>query len=358
MGDDEQDNDRGETVHRMVDRVLFIADRRSGIAAADVRSDELALLLHSRLPTAELTVRTVENHSQVGSVCGEFLGALAGPAAILVGGGGRTLRAVVETLFAVDERVREFVRIGPLRAGSGSALARHLGVPSNLRQALADFVEALAAGRQVRACAVACSVSGDGTPRTARRHVAVTLGGFGQFGQLAADLARSQWRWPRTHRLWARLLGVERLARFESYGALLRRAIAGALFPSRFEDLEICQGRRGERFRLLSGALLNFPFPALPFKTALRLEEPEVELHAVPYFGRRQALKLFFKPEEAVHGVRVFRIAQGMPLTMRLLDRAVTGFSLDDGPEAWSGTLELRIAGCVTFLPGRPYGAK
>lgn len=345
-------------MNHIVDRVLLIANRRSGTGATETHIDALNRLLREHLPAAELTSRTVDEHHQVGSVAGEFLDAAATPGAILVCGGGGTLRAVIETLFAANEHTRNAMRIGPLRMGSGNVLARQLSVPRDPKEAIADFTSALKTGRSVPGCVMACSVSGDGTPRTARTHYAVTLGGFGQFGQIPADLALSHRRWPRLHRLWARVLGIERLTNIEYACALLRRSMAGALFPSRFEQIEIKQGHRVEQFRLLSGALLNFPLRALPFKTNLRLEEPELELHAVPFCGRWHALSLVFTPREAVRRERVFRIAPDMPLEMRLLDRSVTGFFLDEDPEAWSGTLQLRLAGRVAFLPGREYKAK
>ncbi len=342
----------------MVDRVLLIANRRSGIGAAETHVDALAALLCEHLPAAEHTFRTIEEHAQAGSVAAEFLSAGSNPAAILICGGGGTLRAVIETVFTADERARTAVRIGPLRMGSGNVLARQLGVPRDPKEAIADFAAALKRDRTVPGCVMACSVSGDGTPCTARTHYAVTLGGFGQFGHVPADLARSHRRRPRLHRLWARVLGIERLTNLEYALALLRRSIAGAVFPSRFEQIEIRQGHREEQFRLLSGALLNFPLRALPFKTALRLEEQELELHAVPFCGRLHALSLVFSPRETARRERVFRIEADMPLEMRLLDRAVTGFFLDEDPEAWSGTLQLRVAGSVAFLPGREYGTK
>jgi hypothetical protein len=241
--------------------------------------------------------------------------------------------------------------------GSGNVLAKQLGVSRDPKEAIADFAEALKTDRSVHGCALACVVSGDGSSRTVRTHYAVTLGGFGQFGHVPADLVRSHRRWPRLHRLGAYLIGVERLTNVEYACALLRRSLAGALFPSRFEEIEIRQGQRVEQIRLLSGALLNFPLRALPFRTTLRLVDPELELHAVPFCGRLHALSLVLTPRSAVRRERVFRIGRDMPLEMRLLDRSVTGFFLDEDPEAWSGTLTLRVAGTVAFLPGREYKA-
>src|SRR5205823_10299205 len=120
-----------------------------------------------------------------------------------------------------------------------------------------------------------CRTDNPGAPETTacqRRRLALGLGGFGQFGWLARDVARWRRRWPRLRRLVGSLFGLERWTQL-AYGlAALKRACSCVLAPSRVEEVEVSWPGGRRRLRLLAGSLLNFPLAAVPFDAGVRLE--------------------------------------------------------------------------------------
>src|SRR5829696_3343203 len=105
-----------------------------------------------------LQVEVVADHPAARARANEFLKASDAPAAVIVGGGSGTLRAVIEGLcegrVAGELPGRERVRVGALRMGSGNPLARQFGIPQDPEAGLRGVIENLRAGRTAGCCAV------------------------------------------------------------------------------------------------------------------------------------------------------------------------------------------------------------
>ena len=137
------------------------------------------------------------------------------PSLILVGGGGGTLRAVVESVAAIPPNEREHVHIAPLRMGSGNVLAKQLGIPADPIEALGRILKNEMAQQSVLVSVMRFEVGNkEGEPTT---RFGVTLGGFGQLGRIPSDLARFHTQWPRIHKRLGMLFGVDKLTNME-YG--------------------------------------------------------------------------------------------------------------------------------------------
>src|SRR5262249_47294866 len=156
------------------------------------------------------------SHAEARESVGRFLSESPDPGALLVGGGGGTLRAVVEAVCTADPSGHlpesDRVRLGTMRMGSGNLLAKQLGIPRDPQAALHGLVDSLQADRVVRCCIVACRSghSSSGEVASTNRSLGIALGGFGQFGWLARDVARWRRQWPRLRRLLVTLFGLER----------------------------------------------------------------------------------------------------------------------------------------------------
>ena len=113
----------------IVKRILLIVNRTAGLGHNHALVDRLRTMLAKPFgEQATLRVEVVGDHPAARARANEFLGASKAPALILVGGGGGTLRAVIEGLCQNSELGRlpgrERVLIGALRMGSGNVLAR------------------------------------------------------------------------------------------------------------------------------------------------------------------------------------------------------------------------------------------
>jgi hypothetical protein len=352
----------------MVSRVLLIVNR----AAATGHSTDLAMrlfrILHASLAgSAEAALALVDDHPQARACAKEFLADSSAPAAILSAGGGGTLRAVVEGVWGecgpgawLDA---QRLRLGILRMGSGNLVAKQLGSPRDPEAAVKGLAANLLAGRTVPCCIIAieaAGASGSGSPGFEHRHqlLGVAMGGFGQFGRVPGDLARLHRRWPGLRRLGAVMLGAEQFTNMEYGLCLLCRTLAGALVPSRIEEVEVTWRDRTERLRLLAGALLSFPIGGLPFDPGLRVEDAAVSLHLIPYRGWWQALGLVLFPCASARDALQFRIEGTDTVELRLLDRAEAEFFLDEDPQVFAGHLKLKVAGTLAFVPGPEYKAR
>jgi hypothetical protein len=352
----------------MVSRVLLIVNRAAATGHSTNLATRLLRLLQARLAgCADAALTLVDDHPQARACARKFLSDSSAPAAILSAGGGGTLRAVIEGV--CGERGpgtwpdAQRLRLGILRMGSGNLVAKQLGVPSDPRPAVEGLAANLLAGRTVPCGIIAIELaeaSAPGSPGSDHPHqlFGVALGGFGQFGRVPGDLARFHRHWPRLRRLGAAMLGTERFNNMEYGLCLLCRTLAGALVPSRIEEVEVTWKDRTERLRLLAGALLSFPIGTLPFDPGLRLDDAALSLHLIPYQSRRQALGLVLFPRASARNALQFRIEGTDIVELRLLDRAEAEFFLDEDPQVFAGRLKLKVAGTLAFVPGPEYKAR
>ena len=280
---------------------------------------------------SEVRVELVSDHAEARARAAGFISGSEAPALIVAGGGGGTLRAVIEGIYDTDATER--VRVGALRMGSGNLLAIKFGAPHDPVLALQGLLLNLKAGRTVPCCVMrgeTWTSSGK-----AKAHHAVSLGGLGQFGRIPSDLVRWRARLSVFHRCAARLFGLEKVNNSEYVLAFLIRYLSCVLLPMRAETVEM----RGERFRLLSGVVMNFPIAALPFKPGVTVRDEVLAIYMIPPGGH----------------TRIIRIEKNQPLEIRFIDRDEVELFLDEDPVTTYKQLRLGVAGSIAFVPGPDY---
>jgi len=339
-----------------VERILLIVNRAAGTGYSRDTAERLRDLLTDAVgEQATLRVEIVDDHPTARICASRFLAASNTPALIIAGGGGGTLRAVIEGICegsAVGHLPGpERVRLGALRMGSGNVLAQQFGVPPNAEAGLRGIITNLHANRTVPCCVLRCEV-GTSTGNAAIHHAA-TLGGFGQFGRIPGDLSSWHRRWPNLHRAAARLLGIENLTNVEYAAALLIRFVWCVLFDdSAAEMIEVQAHGRKEVMRLLSGFLMNFPLKAFPFNPEVRAEDEALMLYLIPLKGKLSALLLLLSPDRFINLSSRIRIEKSERVEIRLLDRDRAEFFLDEDPMTFHGQLTIQVAGSLAFVPG------
>ena len=342
-----------------VARALLLINRKAGTGQSDSLAETLASLLRQGLPElAELQISRVSNHAQARTCAATFVSESDAPALLVAGGGGGTLRAVIEGICDSSSALPEAqrVRVGALRMGSGNVLAKQFGVPREPVAGLRGLLSNLQTGRTVPCCVLRCETFTDfGNLEV---YHAVTLGGFGQFGRIPSDLSRAHAQFPLLHKIVARLFGIEGLTNVEYAVALLIRSISCMLDPERAETIELKFHDQTERLRLLSGLVMNFPIPALPFKPDVSAEDEAVLVYLIPLKGRLTPLLQLVAPQRLVPHTRCIRIERSQPLEIRALDRQSIEFFLDEDPVITFKQLRLGVAGSIAFVPGPDYQAQ
>lgn len=343
-----------------VRRALLVVNRESGVGHSSAAVNSLRTIFEGSLAAdIDTTTRVVGGHEEALSLVSGYLGEGDAPAAIIVGGGGGTLRAAVEGVCRESERGRlpgpGRVRLAALRLGSGNLLARQLGVPADARAGLEGILLNLRRGLTTRCAVMRCEAFAPGGRRVVQ--YATTLGGFGQAGRLPGDLARWHRRLPGLRRRVAGLTGVERLNAFEYALALGARSLLGALRTRLSEVVEVRAPGVRERMRLLAGLAIKFPFKELPFDPNVRLEDAAVSLFLVPHPGRAKALFMILAPRKLVRGALRVRLEAGSRVEFRLLDREAAEYFLDEDPAVFQHTLTLEVMGGLAFIPGPDYGS-
>jgi hypothetical protein len=343
----------------IAERILLIVNRSAGIGHGDPVVGKLRAMLVKLLgEQATLMVEVVTDHPEARTRAKQFMDASDVPGLILVGGGGGTLRAVIEGLCEGSEEGRlpgrERVLIGALRMGSGNVLARQFGIPRDTEAGLRGIIDNLRAGRTVPCCVMRCETGARGG--LTEVHYGATLGGFGQFGLVPGDLVRWERRFPAAHKVAATFFGIERLTNVEYALALLIRSASAALLGgSTAEKVEVRTSDRSEVMRLLAGVAMNFPFEAFPVDPGVRAEDEALSLYLVPYSGRLLTLLLVVVPRRLLRGALKIRIEGQERVEIRLLDRNTAEFFLDEDPMSYHGRLTLQVAGSLAFVPGPEY---
>ena len=341
-----------------IKRVLLIVNRTAGTGRDGRVADRLrAILADSLGERVSVEVALVNDHPTARTCANDFLNASVAPAAIIVGGGGGTLRACIEGVCDGSEVGRlpdaRRVRLGALRLGSGNVLAKQLGVPKDVEAGLRGIVANMRADRTVPCCIMRCEVGTRmGEPEI---RYAATLGGFGQFGRTSGDLARWHGRWPTPRKLTARLFGIEKVNHVEYATALLIRSISCALFPRSVETVEVHAHGRKRVMRLLSGVAMNFPFDALPFSPGVEAGDEALSLHLIPLDGRLWPLLQVLAPRRIARRAQEIRIGKRQRVEIRFVDPDCVEFFLDEDPTIAHRRLTLEVAGSLAFVPGPDY---
>jgi diacylglycerol kinase family enzyme len=338
-----------------VDRALLIINRTAGTGQGEVIAGKLGSIFREDLSVLkQVQVELVSDHASARACAFEFLRESEAPAVIVAGGGGGTLRAVIEAICSThDSRPLPGpgrIRVGALRLGSGNVLARQFGVPRDPVAGLRGLLANLKAARTAECCVMRLQVwnsAGD-----SEFHYGVTLAGLGQFGRIPSDLARWHSAFPGFHQVASRSFGVERLTNVEYAVAFLIRCVSCMIFPDTAETVDIHFQDQTERLRLLSAVVMNFPIKALPFNPNVRVEDEAIAVYMIPLRGRLSALLQLLKRD-----ARCLRLAGSQRLDIRLVDRDFIEFFLDEDPLSTYGRLSIEIAGSIAFVPGPDYQA-
>lgn len=341
-----------------ISRVLLLINRVAGTGQADALVNQFNGLLTSCLPNhVTLKLQIATNHAEISARTREFLIESEIPALIIVGGGGGTFRAAIEGTFQAAATqgfpLPGCVSLAPLRMGSGNVLARYFGMPANPVDALRGVIANLLAGRISQCCIMRVEA---GTETGAiRTHYAATLGGFGQFGRVPGDLARWHRRFPGFHKAMAGIIGIERLTTIEYAGALLARSLRCSWNLKNAERVVIVTPQERREMRLLSGALLNFPLPVLPFTPDIPAEKEALSLFLIPFERRRQALLLMLANRPMGPQALEFKIGTGDTVTIETMDDQPVEFFLDEDPQTFVRRLRIQVAGIIPLVPGPDY---
>ncbi len=336
-----------------VDRALLIINRTAGTGQGEVIAAKLGSIFREDLSgLRQVQVELVSDHASARACAFEFLRESEAPAVIVAGGGGGTLRAVIEGICSAYESRPlpgpECVRVGALRLGSGNVLARQFGVPRDPVSGLRGLLANLKAARTAECCVMRFKVWN--SAGNSEFHYGVTLAGLGQFGRIPSDLARWHSSFPSLHQVASRSVGVETLTNVEYALAFLIRFVSCMIFPDTAETVDIHFQDRTERLRLLSAVVMNFPIKALPFSPNVRVEDEAIAVYMIPLRGRLSALLQLLKPD-----ARCLRLESRQRLEIRLVDRNSIEFFLDEDPLSTYGRLSIEIAGSIAFVPGPDY---
>ncbi len=338
-------------------KLLLAINTSAGTGHNPALGQEMATSLRKRLgPDHSVQMNWGHGHGEIRRHAGEFARQNKHDSVIIAGGGGGTLRAVIEGVGDSAEAGNlppaEQLRIGALRMGSGNVIARQLGVARNPREGVEELAAQLLAKITTNCCIIGCDTADQ--PETL---FGATLGGFGLFGRVPKSLEKYHENRPRFHRFSAGLLGIERLTNL-GYGLCLAGLCArSALNPDRLDTIEVQQGEHNEHFPLLAGALMNFPLGALPFQPGVTVEDAELSLHLVPFRSRMQALALVAFPKRNARTAKQFRITRETPITLRVLNRDRMNFFIDEDPVE-AREITLRVAGRLAFVPGKDFNPK
>jgi hypothetical protein len=127
------------------------------------------------------------------------------------------------------------------------------------------------------------------------------------------------------------------------------------IFPDRAEMIDIQLQDQTERLRLLSGIVMNFPIPALPFKPAVTVEDQALSVYLIPLRGRCSPLQQIVTPQKVIAHARCITLEKNQRLEMRFVDQDTVEFFLDEDPVTTYQRLSLSVAGSIAFVPGLDY---
>ena len=147
----------------MIELALLVVNRSAATGYSQADALQLKSALAAQLSrTTDLRLEIVADHPAVASGTRRFLEAEDAPALIIAGGGGGTLRAVIEGICegCVPGKlpISEQVQIALLRMGSGNDLAKQFGVPRDWNEALRGILANLNSGRTAPCCVMRVEV--------------------------------------------------------------------------------------------------------------------------------------------------------------------------------------------------------
>jgi hypothetical protein len=331
-----------------IERVLLLVHERSatGHDLREVRA--LARALRAHLPRSiGIEARTAKDHHDVKASSRDFADAYDGPVAIIAGGGGGTLRAVLEAV--IDANASERIRIAPLRFGSGNVLARRLRIPSDPFTAIERIARALENDVHVFSSIMRLDA---GTRDDATiTHYAATLAAFGQAGRLAHDVSRIRALGPRAFRALANGFGIERVNHAHYASCFASRTVRTLLDPDAMEEVEIRTSTSVQRTRLFSALAMKTRVPEVPFDPGVDIEENAIAVAVAPWRGRGEAMRALLSKDALVDGLERHRIGPSDRFELRLLDRPSARFFVDEDPLEFFHHATISLAGRAALVP-------
>jgi diacylglycerol kinase family enzyme len=339
-------------------RAMLLVNSAAGTGHEAVAATRLRDHLAAHLPGWAVDLAVTATHEEARAHARAFVGRDSAPAALVVGGGSGTLRAVVEGAIGPDLRgappSAERLRIAPLRMGSGNLVAKRVGCVKDAGLPLRGIERAAAGLRAGRA--VPCTLlrvdagQRDGSTRT---HLGLAMGGFGAFGRVASDVERWPRAFPRARRAVAGVLGIEAWTNLEYGGCILARGVAAAAAPSTCERIHLTHDGRERQMRLLAGLLFSFRIPEYPFDPGTTFGDGRATLHVIelPASAWRRA-GLLLVPPTLVGAAEPLRLEPGRDVRIDLLDRSESVFFLDEDPETFALWLRISVAGVIAVVPG------
>ena len=331
--------------------ILLTINAAAGTGNTLALGRNLAEILRKRLGDEyHVKLHRAEGHEAIRNSAWAFARRHPEDAVIIAGGGGGTLRAVIEGV-GIEKPIKN-LRLGALRMGSGNVIARQLGMANDPVEGVEELAAQLLRKAVAQCCVIGCDLLNDNKPT--RTVYGATLGGFGLFGRVPQALEEYHADHPKLHRFTAKSVGIERLTNVE-YGLCLAGLCSRAAWnPQTLPEIEVKQGNHTESFRMLAGALMNFPLGALPFQPGLKVEDLALSLHLIPYHSRLQALSLVPRAKALAKEARIFRITDDTPVTLRVVNGERMPFFIDEDPLE-AAQLTLRVAGSLPFIPGKNY---
>src|SRR6185369_9505310 len=144
-----------------VERALLVINRNAGTPQTELIAKNLSALFKTGLAELkQVRIELVDSHAAVRTCASVFFSESEAPALIVAGGGGGTLRAVIEGICTANTSIQlpgpERIRIGALRMGSGNVLARQFGVPRDAIAGLNSLLINVKTGRTVPCCVMRC----------------------------------------------------------------------------------------------------------------------------------------------------------------------------------------------------------
>jgi diacylglycerol kinase family enzyme len=338
-------------------RVHLLVNEASGTGHDASVVSGMRRILERAFP--HVTASVVSDHPGAAAEARRLASDSGPPSTIFVGGGGGTLRGVIEGIAATSEGNglpgSDRVRIAALRMGSGNLLAKQLGVPKDPLRGMERLVEALRAERFTACCMGRYDFEREGGSVETR--YAAGLAGFGQLGRVPGDLERWRKGFPRLRRRIAGLFGLERWNDVEYAVATLLRSARAAIAPRSVERVELRSGDGDvvvvEELHLLAGVVMNFPVPNLPFDPGTSLDVETLTAYFVPFRGRTQAASLVLAPRAHARSALRLEVLPGRTLEIRLCDRERVEMFLDEDPIELYRKMTVSVPGSLTFVDAR-----
>src|SRR5438552_8750698 len=141
----------------MIERALLVVNRSAATGHSHAEAVRLKTTMVAQLGrTGDVRIEAVADHSEAASATRRFLDEQDTPVLVIAGGGGGTLRAVIEGICEGSLPGRlprsEQVQVAALRMGSGNLLAKQFGVPADSEEALKGILTNLNSGRTAPCC--------------------------------------------------------------------------------------------------------------------------------------------------------------------------------------------------------------